>query len=242
MIKKHIPNTITCFNLISGCLGIIMTLQGKVQYAPYFIGIAAAFDLLDGMVARMLHVKSEIGKQLDSLADVVSFGVLPGFIMYQMMLTSNYMPASDKPYNVFAFVWLLIPVFSALRLARFNVDTRQTTFFIGLPVPANAIFIGSLGLIYFHDLITGNSNWFTHIIGNYYVLSAITILFSYLLLSELRLFSLKMDSLKWEDAKPQFIWAACTLLFLMLFSYLAIPLSILVYIIVSLVFFKPEAK
>ena len=146
-IKKHIPNAITSLNLVSGCIAIILTFNFDLKYAAYFILLAAVFDFFDGMAARWLHVKSAIGKELDSLADIVSFGVAPGLIVFQLCAVSNDIVLFAGEINLVPFIALLIPVFSALRLAKFNLDTRQTESFIGLPVPANALMIASLPLI-----------------------------------------------------------------------------------------------
>ncbi|MEY3679312.1 MAG: hypothetical protein RI924_1453 [Bacteroidota bacterium] len=142
-MKKHIPNTLTCLNLFSGCVGLVFAFENQLIFAAYAIGISAMLDFFDGMTARLLKAYSEIGKELDSLADVVSFGVLPSLIIYQLFKTSTSVHAY-LPYLAF-----MIAVFSALRLAKFNVDTRQSEHFIGLPTPANALLIGSLPFIRF---------------------------------------------------------------------------------------------
>jgi len=241
-LKKHIPNFITTLNLFSGCIGIIIALQYRIDYAAYFIAIAAFFDFLDGLVARLLHVKSEIGKELDSLADVVSFGVLPGIIVYQLMANSPNTPAEGlfSYISIFSLVALIIPVLSAVRLAKFNLDTRQTTSFIGLPVPANALFLGSLPLIKMQAGFSDSLSWLTVITDNYYVLAFIAIGMSLLLVSEIPLISLKFRNLKFADNKPQFILVAFTILAFALFTFTAIPLIILAYIILSLIF-KPTS-
>ena len=141
MLKKHIPNAITCANLFSGCIGIVFAFKGEQEVAAYFVLLSGLFDFFDGMVARLLNVKSEIGKQLDSLADMVSFGFLPGVVMFQLLMLSDYSSAY-LPYLGF-----LITVFSALRLAKFNIDERQTEDFIGLNTPKNTLFIVSLPFI-----------------------------------------------------------------------------------------------
>ena len=241
-MKKHIPNFITTLNLFSGCIGIIIALQYRIDYAAYFIAVAAFFDFLDGLVARLLHVKSEIGKELDSLADVVSFGVLPGIIVYQLMANSPNTPAEGlfSYISIFSLVALIIPVLSAVRLAKFNLDTRQTTSFIGLPVPANALFLGSLPLIKMQAGFSDSLSWLTVITDNYYVLAFIAIGMSLLLVSEIPLISLKFRNLKFADNKPQFILVAFTILAFVLFTFTAIPLIILAYIILSLIF-KPTS-
>jgi len=241
-LKKHIPNFITTLNLFSGCIGIIIALQYRIDYAAYFIAVAAFFDFLDGLVARLLHVKSEIGKELDSLADVVSFGVLPGIIVYQLMANSPNTPAEGlfSYISIFSLAALIIPVLSAVRLAKFNLDTRQTTSFIGLPVPANALFLGSLPLIKMQAGFSDSLSWLTVITDNYYVLAFIAVGMSLLLVSEIPLISLKFRNLKFADNKPQFILVAFTILAFVLFTFTAIPLIILAYIILSLIF-KPTS-
>jgi len=239
-LKKHIPNFITTLNLFSGCIGIILALQYRIDYAAYFIAIAAAFDFLDGMAARLLHVKSEIGKELDSLADVVSFGALPGIIIYQMMANSPNTPIVGSYISIFSLLALIIPILSAVRLAKFNLDTRQTTSFIGLPVPANALFLGSLPLIKMQSGYSDSLSWLTMITDNYYILAIIAIGMSLLLVSEIPLISLKFKNLKFADNKPQFILVLFAIISFILLTFTAIPLIILTYILLSLVF-KPAA-
>ncbi len=240
-MKKHIPNFITTLNLFSGCTGIIIALTYRIDYAAYFIAISAFFDFLDGMAARLLHVKSEIGKELDSLADVVSFGVLPGIIIYRLMAQSQNIPISLAYISIFSLIALVIPVLSAVRLAKFNLDTRQTTSFIGLPVPANALFLGSLPLIQQQSFNTEWLAWLSFFTDNYYVLAIIAIGMSLLLVSEIPLISLKFQNLKFADNKPQFILVAFAVISFVLLAYTAIPVIILAYIIVSLIY-KPAAS
>ena len=198
-MKKHIPNFITTLNLFSGCIGILIALQYRIDYAAYFILLSAFFDFLDGMAARVLHVKSEIGKELDSLADVVSFGVLPGIIIYQLMAVSPNTPSAGSDINIFSLIAFIIPVLSAVRLAKFNIDTRQTTSFIGLPVPANAIFLGSIPLIKMQAGFSDSLSWLTLITDNYYILAFIAVGMSLLLVSEIPLISLKFRNLKFVE-------------------------------------------
>jgi CDP-diacylglycerol--serine O-phosphatidyltransferase len=239
-VKKHIPNFITTLNLFSGCIGILIALQYRIDYAAYFILLSAFFDFLDGMAARVLHVKSEIGKELDSLADVVSFGVLPGIIMYQLMAVSPNTPSAGTYISIFSLIAFIIPVLSAVRLAKFNLDTRQTTSFIGLPVPANAIFLGSIPLIKMQAGFSDSLSWLTLITDNYYILAFIAIGMSLLLVSEIPLISLKFRNLKFADNKPQFILVMFAVVSFVLLTFTAIPLIILAYILLSLVF-KPGA-
>jgi len=240
-LKKHIPNFITTLNLFSGCAGIIIALTYRIDYAAYFIALSAFFDFLDGMAARILHVKSDIGKELDSLADVVSFGVLPGILIYQLMAASPNTPASLSYISIFSLIALIIPVLSAVRLAKFNLDTRQTTSFIGLPVPANALFLGSLPLIKMQAGFNDSLSWLTVFTDNYYILAVIAIGMSLMLVSEIPLISLKFRNLKFADNRPQFILVAFAVVSFTLLTFTAIPLIILAYIGLS-VFFKPAAE
>jgi CDP-diacylglycerol--serine O-phosphatidyltransferase len=240
-LKKHIPNFITTLNLFSGCIGIVLAVQNHLDYAAYFIAIAAMFDFMDGMAARLLHVKSEIGKELDSLADVTSFGVLPGIIIYQLMVNSPNTPTAGSYVSIFSLIAFIIPVLSAVRLAKFNLDTRQTTSFIGLPVPANALFLGSLPLIQMQARYSDSFSWLTAITDNYYVLVVIAIGMSLLLVSKIPLISLKFHNLKFADNKPQFILVAFAVISFAVVTFTAIPLIILAYILLSLIF-KPAAS
>jgi CDP-diacylglycerol--serine O-phosphatidyltransferase len=163
-MKKHIPNSITCANLFSGCIGIVFAFKGDLETAAYFVLLSGVFDFFDGMVARLLNVKSEIGKQLDSLADMISFGFLPGVVMFQLLAISDYR-STYLPYLGF-----IITVFSALRLAKFNIDERQTEDFIGLNTPMNTLFIVSLPFI---------ANDYPEIIGSTLTLIAIIAITSY---------------------------------------------------------------
>jgi len=241
ILKKHIPNFITTLNLFSGCTGIIIALTYRIDYAAYFIALAALFDFFDGLAARLLHVKSEIGKELDSLADVVSFGVLPGIIFYQLMTVSPNTPVAGSYIHIFALIALIIPVLSAVRLAKFNLDTRQTTSFIGLPVPANALFLGAFPLIKMQAGFSDSLSWLTIITDNYYILAIIAIGMSLLLVSEIPLFSLKFRNLKFADNKPQFILVLFAVISFIFITFTAIPLIILSYILLSLLF-KPVSS
>jgi CDP-diacylglycerol--serine O-phosphatidyltransferase len=238
-VKKHIPNFLTTLNLFSGCVGILIAVQHDIKVAAFFIAFSAGFDFLDGLAARLLHVKSEIGKELDSLADVVSFGVLPGIIMYKMMVV-----ALPDAHATFSIVWpatiaLIVPVLSAVRLAKFNLDTQQLTSFIGLPVPADAILLGSLPLVlqqaYQSDIV-----WVIDLLQNYYFLACLSIGMALLLVSKIPLIALKFSSLSWQNNKAQYLLLSASVLVLVLFKYAALPLVILLYIGISLLF-KPKA-
>ena len=225
---RHLPNFLTCCNLVCGCFGIVFVLEGREIPAAYFVWLAGIFDFFDGFAARMLKVTSSIGKELDSLADVVSFGILPALVMYKMISTSS--DSSALPYIGFT-----IAVFSALRLAIFNVDETQRDSFRGLNTPANTIFITSLPLLY---------NQVGRWLYEPAVLVAITLLFSLLLVSRIEFFAFKFKSFRWEDNKLRFTFLLLAVLLLISLQYLAVPIVILLYIVFSLldsyVFRKPK--
>jgi CDP-diacylglycerol--serine O-phosphatidyltransferase len=222
-------------NLFSGCIGISEALSGNLSLAAAFIGISAVFDFFDGFTARLLNVKSDIGKQLDSLADVVSFGLLPGMIVYMMMNHSSNLPfkvlqgISLLPYLAFA-----IPVFSALRLAKFNLDSRQTDAFLGLPTPASAIFFGSLPLIINNSGISNDI--MLDFLSNFYFLLFLVIIFCILLVSEVPLFALKFKSFSWAGNKAQYLLLAISIPLIIILGFAGIPLIIVSYILLSLTF------
>ncbi len=199
-------------------------MHGNLENAAILIWVAAVFDFFDGFAARMLKVSSPIGKELDSLADMVTFGVLPSLIIYQMM-----------SFHI-AGIWLYIPfsiaLFSALRLAKFNTDSRQTEQFIGLPTPACAFFVSALPFIANENLLG---------IGemlNGPVLASTSLILSVLLVLEIPLFSLKFKDLKWENNSIRFIFAAFSLILLVLFKIAAIPLIVILYLVLSLIYLK----
>jgi len=216
-LKQHIPNSITLGNLAFGCVGIVMAFDGNLNYAVYCIWLAMFLDFFDGFAARLLNVSSPMGKELDSLADLVSFGVLPSAIIYQLFQSPTYLP----------MISFLIALFSALRLAKFNIDTNQENDFIGLPTPANALFISSM-------VFLEKSNDLGWIISDY-SLMVIVIIFSLLLVSPIRLFSLKLKSKKIKDNKIQIIFLLLSVSSLFLLGILCLPLIILLYIVLSLV-------
>lgn len=218
-MKRHLPNFLTCCNLICGCLGIVSVLEGRDVPAAYFVWVAGLFDFFDGFAARMLKVSSSIGKELDSLADVVSFGVLPALVMYKMISAST--DSSILPYIGFT-----IAVFSALRLAIFNVDETQRDAFRGLNTPANTLFITSLPLLY-NDVGT----W----LHDTRVLIAITLLFSFLLVSRIEFFAFKFKNFSWQDNKIRFTFLILSVLLLIVLQILAIPVIIILYIVLSLI-------
>lgn len=224
MLKQHIPNTITSLNLVCGCLSIMAALRGELMLASVFIGSAAVLDFFDGFAARLLHVQGELGKQLDSLADVVSFGVAPGFIIYALN------PLCSGSFCINQYVFLLIPVFSAMRLAKFNLDTRQSDSFIGLPTPANAIFIASLPFIMHYD-----TYGLSGIIAHRWFYVFFPFLSAYLLVAELPLLALKFKNFGWSSNKARFILIAGCVLSVLIFKFAGVALSIILYIIISII-------
>jgi CDP-diacylglycerol--serine O-phosphatidyltransferase len=237
-LKKHIPNAITCCNLVCGCLAIEQSFEGNLIYAAYLVGLAAIFDFFDGFAARMLRVASPIGKDLDSLADMVTFGVVPGIMMFKLIQGAfNYQESiySDRgwvSYHIqeISYIAFIIIVFSAVRLAKFNNDTRQTTSFIGLPTPANAILIGSFPLI----LAYSSYNTINDVIHNPIFLICASIILSFLLISEIPLFALKFRTFSWNGNRTRYIFLMLSVVLLILFHFVGIPLSILLYVIMSI--------
>jgi len=233
MIKKQIPNTITLLNLVCGCLAIISTFQKAFELTALLVILAAILDFFDGFAARMLNVHSELGKQLDSLADMVTFGVVPGFVMYQLIIfdigSSAAYIGPDESVWYLAYIALLIPVFSAYRLAKFNIDTRQSDSFIGLPTPANALFICFLPMLMLPE---GNA------IGTFllkpYVLITLCFVLSYLMIAELKLIALKFKNFSFLGNEWRYILIITSLVLLIIFKQKAVPLVIILYVILSI--------
>ncbi|WP_316818380.1 CDP-diacylglycerol--serine O-phosphatidyltransferase [Pedobacter nyackensis] len=222
-MKRHIPNAITCANLFSGCIGIVYAFNGALETAAYFVLLSGIFDFFDGFVARLLNVKSDIGKELDSLADVVSFGFLPGMVMFQLLSQSDF----SSPY--LPYFGFIITVFSALRLAKFNIDTRQTEDFIGLNTPMNTLFIVSLPFI---------QKDYPSLIGSAPLLIALIVLLSWLLISEIRIFSLKFNSTSWAKNKIKYIFLILSVFLVAILKFAAVPLILILYISLSLIHFR----
>ncbi len=223
---KHIPNTITLLNLLSGCVALVLIGQGHLDYGAMLIFAAAIFDFFDGFAARLLRVSSSIGKELDSLADMVSFGLVPGMIMFELLRAKgNEAIGSFLPYLAFA-----ITLFAALRLAKFNVDARQAEHFIGLPTPATALFIAALPLIDAFD--TPRIAAFTAHPG---FLWAIVIVFPLLMVSEIPLFALKFKSFAWNENKIKYTLIVLSIMLLAVFGIAGLPMIIILYLALSLI-------
>lgn len=229
-----IPNFITSMNLVSGSIAVFLGIEGELGNAAIFILAAAVFDFLDGMSAHLLKSYSGIGKQLDSLADLVSFGLAPAAILMSMLKQALSQPGHLTEAETSPTLWillvLLVPVAGAFRLAKFNVDTRQSESFLGLPIPANALFFASLALI----LEFGNAPAINRIILNPYFLALAIILFSGLMISELPMFSMKFRHLKWQGNQVRFLFIALCLLLVIFLKLYALPLIIISYILISL--------
>lgn len=234
MIKKQIPNMITGFNLVSGCISIVLSFSHQYEWAIIAIFMAAVFDFFDGFAARLLKVSSPIGVEMDSLADVVSFGVSPAMILFCYMIEMGVQQGVSGWQSYLPYFVFIVPMFSAFRLAKFNLDTRQTESFLGLPTPANAMFLSTL-------VILPESWGFIH---NSYTLLIIAIITSLLLVSEIPLFSLKIKNLSWKDNKIKFIFLAGALVIMGFLTVISIPFVILWYIILSVInnLIEPKAS
>lgn len=222
-ITRHIPNTLTCLNLFSGCIATVMAFEANYSLALLFIVISAAFDFFDGLAARALGAHSVIGKDLDSLADDISFGVAPSAVVFSLL--SEMWAGESGIMAYLPYLAFLIAVFSGLRLAKFNNDTRQTTSFIGLPVPANALFWASL-VVGLHDYLVS---------GVHPLLVLVLVcLSSWLLVSEIPMFSLKFKNLSWKDNKVSFIFLLVCIPLLVILHIPGIAAAIVWYILISL--------
>lgn len=262
MIKKQIPNIVTSLNLLCGFLGIALL---SFQYVPgvvlpkndlpiYLMFAAAFFDFVDGFVARALKVDSDLGKQLDSLADVVTFGVLPGLLMFTAIGESLSCYAHFNPYDaidrlihgnrgiefeylkpgsnwnlIYMLPALLVPILSAFRLAKFNIDTRQSHSFIGLPTPANGLFLATVYYVIQHKSY-GAANCFHPAL-----LSALVLVFAVLLVSPIPLFAMKFKAFTWKGNEVRFIFLALAITLLAIFQLAAFPIVIILYIVTSII-------
>ena len=243
---KQIPNIITSLNLLCGCIAIMFAVSGDLVSASFFAFAGIFLDFFDGLAARVLNAQSQVGLQLDSLADVVTSGVLPGIVMVQLLseaLTGTSLDISaifsdtansTSIESYLPFTGLLIAVASGYRLAKFNVDTRQTTSFIGLPVPANTLLILSLPLI----LSFQAGQQITEVILTPWFLIIITLVSCVLLNAEIPLFGLKFKTWNFKDNAVRYLFLIASILLLVVLKFIAIPIIIFSYILVSL-FWKP---
>ncbi|RIV26829.1 CDP-diacylglycerol--serine O-phosphatidyltransferase [Fibrisoma montanum] len=226
-LLKHLPNAMTCGNLLCGCIGLVMAMRGYLDVAAWLILLAGALDFGDGFVARMLNVSGPFGKELDSLADVVTFGVLPATIVFQLMWFEGL--------GSISYLAFLIAVLSALRLANFNIDTRQSDQFIGVPTPANSIFIAAFPLMSRYQP-TLDAYWKNDII------LGMIVGFSFLLVAELPLLAFKFKSFGWRDNQVKYIFLIVSVLLLLFLQYAAIPLIVILYIIFSVIFNERKSE
>jgi CDP-diacylglycerol--serine O-phosphatidyltransferase len=234
-IIRHFPNAITCGNLLCGCIAIVFAFRGQLTTSAYLVGLAAVLDFFDGFAARMLKVGGELGKQLDSLADMVTFGVVPGVIMFKLIEAGINLPVSAvfaANVPLLPYIAFFITIFSGLRLAKFNIDTRQSDSFIGVPTPANSILICSLPLI-----LEFQNNGYDKSLAfllNPYLLIGLTFVTSYLLVAELPLFALKFKKFGWQANRTRYTFLIISVALLILFQFIAIPFIIFLYVAFSI--------
>lgn len=236
-MKRHIPNLITLLNLFCGCVAVVFAARNQMEFTALFVFLGIFFDYLDGLLARLLKVQSELGIQLDSLADLITSGLVPGMVMFQLMdmsLTGGWNHgdgtlALDGP-GLFPFMGFLITLASGFRLARFNIDENQVSSFIGLPTPANALLIISLPLIL---LFQGNDT-LNSIILNPWFLSAQTVLSAFLLNAPIELFALKFENWTFKDNALRYIFVILSLVLLLTLKFVAIPVILALYLFTSL--------
>ena len=220
-MKKHIPNTITCLNLISGCIATYFAFDSDYKMALLFIVIGAVFDFFDGMTARLLHVSSPIGKELDSLADDITFGFAPSAMVFSFLCSFHI------HFPLIPFLAFIMAAFSALRLAKFNLDERQAMGFIGLPTPANALFWGAL--------IVGSGDWLSSLPYAVWIILAMVLFCSYLLVSEVPMFALKFKTWGWQGNEIKYVFLATCIPLLLLLGISGLAAIIAWYVLLSIV-------
>lgn len=230
-MKRHIPNTITCCNLISGCVAVTFALMGNPHMALLWTVMGAVFDFFDGMSARLLGVSSPIGKELDSLADDVTFGVAPSAIVYHELTVMDWPAVLSSPFpglvSYLPYLAFVMAAFSALRLAKFNLDERQTTSFIGLPTPANALFWGSL--------VVGGHQWVESLPWGSCLMLLLTFVSCWLLVAEIPMFALKFKHWGWRGNEVKYIFILSCIPLLLFFGITAFAFIIAWYVILSVV-------
>jgi len=240
-MKKHIPNLITLLNVLCGCIATVFAVSNQLEIAAVFVFLGIFFDFFDGMAARVLDIKSELGLQLDSLADMITSGLVPGIVMYQLLLMShsggwNSDMAVAAPAMVTEMPWLpffgfIITLASAYRLANFNLDENQISSFVGLPTPANALLILSFPLI----LLYHNNDILNGIILNQWFLIGTTVLSAYLLNAPIALFALKFKNWDFKDNALRYVFICISLVLIITLRYMAIPAIIAFYVLSSLI-------
>ncbi|MDA9783017.1 CDP-diacylglycerol--serine O-phosphatidyltransferase [Vicingaceae bacterium] len=236
-MKNIIPHAITSANLLCGCLAITQIAEGNFLTASLLVLLGAFFDFFDGLAARALNVGSELGAQLDSLADMVTFGLVPAYLAFEWL--------NQIDYSIFNYLAFLIAIFSAIRLAKFNIDNRQTTSFIGFPTPANALFWISIPLIFWqvdNDIHFIPADFMLPAFNSFYFIIAAILVFAYLLNAELPLLALKFKDLNWNDNQFRFLLIGISLVLFVLFLFAAIPFILLLYLILSIIQNNIRAK
>ena len=235
-MKQHIPNFITLLNVFSGCIAVVFAVLNQLELAAIFVFLGIFFDFLDGFAARLLNVKSELGVQLDSLADMVTSGVVPGIVMFQLLNMSQTggwnldLLGIHPEVSILPLSGFIVTMASAYRLAKFNVDENQVSSFIGLPTPANTLLVLSLPMI----LLYQNNDVLSNLILNQWFLIAFTLTSAFLLNSKIELFALKFENYAFKDNAVKYLFVIGSLVLLLTLQFLAIPLIILLYILSSL--------
>lgn len=240
MLKNSVPNTITIISLVLSCYAITLTFQNKLDVAAYLLIVSCVCDFLDGFTARILKVNNPLGGQLDSLVDMVAFGVAPGMLMFKYieLLQKTNPSALLNNYPWLIYATFLIPILSAFRLAKFNIDTRQTNSFIGLAVPAHASFYIFTVIIYLYpDLpkLVSVNNIIMPIISSPIIMLTLCILLSFMLIAEVPMFSLKVKNLKWAENKLPLTFLFILIALLIVTNLVAMPTIIIIYIVWSII-------
>ena len=246
----NIPNFLTASNMLCGSLAIVFAFAGKVEFSPYFIFVAAILDFFDGFVARLLNQQGELGKQLDSLADIISFGLAPGVIMFVLLVEVGFSQSIEdgvlqtwvtelvnvNSVSLVPLTAFVIPFFSLFRLAKFNIDTRQSESFIGLPTPANTLFFMTFPLLISPNSIeTNESNELILLAMQPIIIIPIMVIMSLMLVAELPLFALKFKSFKWKGNEIRFVFLiSCGILISILLIW-SIPFIVLLYLLLSFI-------
>jgi len=239
-MKQQIPNLITLLNVLCGCIATVFAVANQLEMTALFVCLGIFFDFTDGLAARLLDARSALGIQLDSLADMITSGLVPGIVMFQLLnmsemggwnISSTVSWARTSDFTMLPLFGFLITLASAYRLAKFNIDENQATSFIGLPTPANSLLIISLPLI----LLYHNNNVLNRIILNPWFLMSLTLLSAYMLNSKMQLFALKFENWGFKDNALRYIFILVSLVLLLTMRFLAIPLIIIFYVVASLV-------
>ena len=227
-MKSYIPHFITLLNLFSGCVAVIFALEGNMKLTAFFVCLGIFFDFFDGLMARKLNVESELGVQLDSLADMVTSGLVPGLVLFHLLGLAPQL--SWETYNLLPYFGLLVTLASAFRLAKFNISTNQSDAFIGLPTPANTLLIISLPLILEYQ----HSDAINATILNPWFLIVLTLVSCYLLNAPIKLIALKFKTWNFKDNASRYILIVLSIAILAIFQFAGIPLVIIAYILLSI--------